>query len=147
MTDIRVQNGKKMKKILDLAGPAGATIKKKGEWDLAVYITEKGQDFILVEMSSQKLLYGDLIMDPFMRILLETDPQGMIIRAIPKFYQSDNLFLGRMEIREKGEVFINGKLVETEEGALDQRLENWLNTIEHWTGHLMPPHEIVFHKL
>lgn len=144
MTNIKAQNGKKMAKILKIVGPAGATIKKADEWDLSVYITDQDEDHIQVEMAASKELYGDLFLDPLMFICLKKNCKGQITRAIPTFYQSDNLFLGRMEIRESGAVYINGKLTETDPGALDEKLESWLHSID-LIGYLTKPDEICFH--
>lgn len=145
MENIQTQNGKKMAKILKTVGPAGATIKKSGEWDLSVYITDQDEKEIQVEMAASKDLYGDLFLDPFMRICLKKNQKGQITQAIPTFYQSDNLFLGRMEIREKGEIFINGELTETDPRALDEKLESWLTSID-LIGYLTKPDEINFHE-
>lgn len=145
MANIQTRNGKNMAKILKTVGPAGATIKKSGEWDLSVYITDEDEDEIQVEMAASKELYGDLFLDPFMRICLKKNQRGQITRAIPTFYQSDNLYLGRMEIREKGEIFINGKLTETDPRALDERLESWLTSID-LIGYLTKPDMICYHE-
>lgn len=154
MTRRRLQNGKKMENILKAAGPTGATIKKADEWDLSVYILapedvldwdEEDNLSFWVEMCASKDFHGDLLMDPLMRICLKKDQKGQIIQAIPKFYQSDNLVLGRMEINEKGEIFINRELVETNPEELDERLENWLHSID-LIGYLREPNEIIFHK-
>lgn len=145
MASIQMQNGKKMAEILKVVGPAGATIKKSGEWDLSVYINDEDEDSIQVEMAVGKDLYGDLFLDPFMLICLEKNQKGQITRAIPTFYRSDNLFLGRMEIRENGAVYINGKLTETDPGALDEKLESWLYSID-LIGYLREPDEICFRE-
>lgn len=145
MASIKTQNGKKMAKILKLVGPTGAIIKKAHEWDLSVYITGQDEDNIWVEMAASTHLYGDLFLDPLMQICLKKNQKGQITQAIPTFYQSDNLFLGRMEIREKGEIFINGELMETDPRELDKRLESWLTSID-LIGYLTNPHEICFHE-
>ena len=144
MANIKTQNAKKMAKILETVGPTGAVIKKSGEWDLSVYVNDQDEDSIQVEMAASKELYGDLFLDPLMFISLEKNRKGQIIRAIPTFYQSDNLFLGRMEIRENGAIYINGKLTETDPKALDEKLESWLTSID-LIGYLREPDEICFH--
>lgn len=145
MKKIRMENGKKMEKILKVVGPFGATIKKEGQWDFAVYIGEQDEESIWIEMCEKKDYGGDLIMDPFMRICLEKDKDGHIIQAIPEAYQSDSLFMGRTDINEKGEIFLNLKLIETKPGELDRRLESWLHTIE-GIGYLTKPDKIIFHE-
>ena len=49
--------------------------------------------------------------------------------------------MGRTDINEKGEIFLNRKLIETKPGELDRRLESWLHTIE-WIGYLTEPDKI-----
>lgn len=144
MASIQMQNGKKMAEILKIVGSAGATIKKSGEWDLSVYINDQDEDQIQVEMAASKDLYGDLFLDPLMFISLKKNQKGQITRAVPTFYQSDNLFLGRIEIRENGAVYINGKHTETDPKALDEKLESWLYSID-LIGYLREPDEICFH--
>lgn len=141
MKRIRMENGKKMEKILRAVGPAGATIKKGGQWDFMVCIGDEDEESVLVEMCQKKDYGGDLIMDPFMRICLKKDGDGHITQAIPQAYQSDSLFMGRTDINEKGEIFLNRKLIETKPGELDRRLESWLHTIE-WIGYLTEPDKI-----
>ena len=125
-----MENGKKMEEILKAVGPAGATIEKEGQWDFAVYIEDEDDESILIEMCEKKDYKGDLIMDPYMRIYLEKDKDGHITQAIPKAYQSDSLVMGRTDINEKGEIFLNLKLMETKPGELDRRLESWLHSID-----------------
>lgn len=145
MERIRIDNGKKMEKIVKAVGPGGATIKKKGEWDLAVYITEQDEDFVWIEMCEKEYYGGDLIMDPFMKICLEKDKDGHITQAIPKVYQSDSVFMGRTDINEKGEIFLDLKLLEIKPGELDRRLESWLDSIDR-IGYVTEPDKIVFHE-
>lgn len=145
MERIKMENGKKMEKILKAVGPMGATIKKEGQWDFVVCIEEQDEESVLVEMCQKEDYGGDLIMDPFMRICLERDRDGHIIQAIPEAYQSDSLFMGRTDINEKGEIFLNRKLIETKPGELDRRLASWLRTIE-WIGYLTEPDKIIFRE-
>ena len=145
MERIRRANGKKMEEILKVVGPTGATIKKEGQWDFAVYIEEEDEESIWIEMCEKEDYGGDLVMDPFMRICLEKDKDGQITQAIPKAYQSDSLFMGRTDINEKGEIFLNLKLIETNPGELDRRLESWLHSIE-GIGYLTEPDKIIFHE-
>ncbi len=145
MESIRMENGKKLEEILKAVGPAGATIEKEGQWDFAVYIEDEDDESILIEMCEKKDYKGDLIMDPYMRIYLEKDKDGHITQAIPKAYQSDSLVMGRTDINEKGEIFLNLKLMETKPGELDRRLESWLHSID-GIGYLTEPDKIIFHE-
>ena len=145
MERIRRANGKKMEEILKVVGPTGATIKKEGQWDFAVYIEEEDEESIWIEMCEKEDYGGDLVMDPFMRICLEKDKDGQITQAIPKAYQSDSLFMGRTDINEKGEIFLNLNLIETKPGELDRRLESWLHSID-GIGYLTEPDKIIFHE-
>ena len=145
MERIRRANGKKMEEILKVVGPTGATIKKEGQWDFAVYIEEEDEESIWIEMCEKEDYGGDLVMDPFMRICLEKDKDGQINQAIPKAYQSDSLVMGRTDINEKGEIFLNLKLMETKPGELDRRLESWLHSID-GIGYLTEPDKIIFHE-
>lgn len=145
MERIRIENGKKMEKILKAAGPGGAVFKKKGQWDFLVYITEQDEESVWIEMCEKEDYGGDLIMDPFMKICLEKDKDGHITQAIPKAYQSDSVCIGRTDINEKGEIFLNLKLLETKPGELDRRLESWLGSIDR-IGYVTEPDEIVFHE-
>ena len=145
MEKIRIENGKKMEKILKAVGPGGATIKKKGEWDFAVYITEQDEEFVWIEMCEKEYYGGDLMMAPFMKICLKKSRDGHITQAIPKAYQSDNVYVGRTDINEKGEIFLNLKLAEIKPGELDRRLESWLRSID-MIGYVTEPDEIVFHE-
>ncbi len=145
MERIRIENGKKMEKILKAVGPGGATIKMKGEWDFVVYITEEDEESAWIEMCEMKDSGGDLILDPFMEICLKKDKDGHIAQAIPKRYQSDSLVMGRTDINEKGEIFLNLELIDTEPGELDRRLESWLHSID-MIGYLTKYDEIVFHE-
>lgn len=144
MSKIRIENGAKMEKILKAVGPTGATIKKAGEWDLSVFITKRNKKSMIIEMCECEHFGGDLILDPFMEIYLKTDEEGHITQAIPRAYQSDNLYVGRTEINEKGEIFLNRELTETKRGELDRRLESWLCTIDA-IGYLTSSDEIIFH--
>lgn len=145
MERIRKENGKKMEEILKVVGPRGATIKKEGQWDFAVYIEDEEEEAIWIEMCEKEDYGGDLVMDPFMRICLEKGKDGHITQAIPKAYQSDSLFIGRTDINEKGEIFLNLKLIETKPGELDRRLESWLHSID-GIGYLTEPDKIIFHE-
>ncbi len=144
MKEIRVNNGKKMEKIMEAVGETGARIKKEENWDLSVYIAERGKNFVRIEMCESKSIGGDLIMDPFMEIVLKKKGEGHIAGAIPVAYQSDNIYIGRTDINKKGEIFLNRVLLETKEGELDRRLEEWLNSIQ-LLGYLEKPNEILFH--
>lgn len=121
---------------------ARSVYRKKGEWDFAVYITEQDEDFVWIEMCEKEYYRGDLIMDPFIKICLEKDKGGHITQAIPKVYQSDSVFMGRTDINEKGEIFLDLKLLEIKPGELDGRLESWLDSI----GYVTEPDKIVFHE-
>ena len=55
------------------------------------------------------------------------------------------MFIGRTDINEKGEIFLNLKLVEIKPGELDRRLESWLRSID-MIGYVTEPDEIVFHE-
>ena len=145
MKRIRMENGKKMEKILKAVGPLGATIKKKGQWDLLVFIGDEDEESVLVEMCQKEEHGGDLIMDPFMRICLEKNKDGHITQAIPEAYQSDSVFIGRTDINEKGEIFLTRKLIETKSGELDRRLESWLRTID-GIGYFTEPDKIIFRE-
>lgn len=145
MTDIRVQNGRKMEKLLKVVGPTGATIQKEGEWNLLVYITDQDEENIWIEMCEMEHIGGDPVMDPFMKIQLKRDADGHITQAIPAAYQSDNIFFGRTDINEKGEIFLNLQLIETKKGELDRRLKSWLQSID-LIGYLEEPHEILFRE-
>lgn len=144
MKEIRVNNGKKMEKLMEAVGETGARIKKEGNWDLSVYIAERGKNFVRIEMCESKTIGGDLFMDPFMEIILKKKGEGHITGAVPVAYQSDNIFIGRTDINKKGEIFLNRELQETKEGELDRRLEEWLHSIE-LLGYLEKPNEILFH--
>ena len=53
--------------------------------------------------------------------------------------------MGRTDINEKGEIFLNLKLMETKPGELDRRLESWLHSID-GIGYLTEPDKIIFHE-
>ena len=145
MTDIRIENGRKMEKLLKVVGPTGAAIKKENEWDLLVYITDQDEENIWIEMCEMDHIGRDPVMDPFMKIQLKRNSDGHITQAIPVAYQSDNLFSGRTDINENGEIFLNLQLIETKKGELDRRLESWLQSID-LIGYLEEPHEILFRE-
>lgn len=52
------------------------------------------------------------------------------------------MFIGRTDINEKGEIFLDLKLLEIKQGELDRRLESWLDRI----GYVTEPDKIVFHE-
>ena len=52
------------------------------------------------------------------------------------------MFIGRTDINEKGEIFLDLKLLEIKPGELDGRLESWLDSI----GYVTEPDKIVFHE-
>ena len=52
------------------------------------------------------------------------------------------MFIGRTDINEKGEIFLDLKLLEIKQGELDRRLESWLDSI----GYVTEPDKIVFHE-
>lgn len=144
MREIRIKNGKRMEKIMEVVGKTGATIKKEGEWDLAVYIVRRRKGSLWIEMCEKKTIGGDLFMDPWMKIRLKMNGEGYITEAVPQAYQSDNMLAGRTDINEKGEIFLNLELVETKKGELDRRLDDWLNTIE-FLRYFEEPHKVNFH--
>lgn len=55
------------------------------------------------------------------------------------------MFIGRTDINEKGEIFLDLKLLEIKPGELDRRLESWLDSIDR-IGYVTEPDKIVFHE-
>ena len=47
------------------------------------------------------------------------------------------MFIGRTDINEKGEIFLDLKLLEIKQGELDRRLESWLDSIDR-IGYVTP---------
>jgi hypothetical protein len=47
--------------------------------------------------------------------------------------------------KEKGEIFLDLKLLEIKPGELDRRLESWLESIDR-IGYVTEPDKIVFHE-
>jgi len=143
--DIRIKNGKRMETIMEPVGRTGARIEKEGNWDLSVCIVKRGINFVRIEMSASKIIGGDFVMDPFMEIILKKDAEGHITEAVPVAYQSDNIFIGKTEINQKGEIFLNCKLLEIQKGELDRRLDSWLDSIG-LSGYLREPHKVYFRE-
>ena len=122
-------NSDRISEILRKVGPSDGVIKLDGAWDLSVFYTQRDANMIVIEMSASERINGDTVVDPLMKIELTLDGNGRIIEAHPVYYQSQTP-LAEIEIYSKDNPDCwNPKLYE-KAGQLDEKLSNWLDTIE-----------------
>ena len=124
------RNGKRIAKILEHIGYESSSIIIEKDWDLQIYMSAKEEGCITIEMCAHKELNGDSLFDPLMRIELSTDEADNILSAKAVYYLSRSVFAD-VEIYAKDDPDCwNPKLYEKYKGELDERLSNWLDTID-----------------
>ena len=124
------RNGKRIAKILEHVGYEDSAIIIEKDWDLQVYISGREEDCITIEMCAYKDMNGDPLFDPLMRIELSTDASGNILSAKAVYYLSRSIFAD-IEIYAKDDPDCwNPDLYEKHRGELDERLSDWLDTID-----------------
>lgn len=126
--NIRQNNGKHIKEILDKIGPDDAVIRTENEWALFVYYSERSEDTLTIEMCLNTTYQGDPLFDPLMRIELALDPDGNITEARPLYYLSRTLFYTEEIYSEGNPACYNPKLYKKAD-ELDSRLLEWLKML------------------
>ena len=127
--NIRQENGKAIKEILDKIGPEDAVIRTTSEWAFSVYYSERSEDSLTIEMCLNTDYQGDPLFDPLMRIELALDPKGKITEARPLYYLSRTLFYTE-EIYSEGNPACYNPTLYKKAGELDSRLAEWLTMLK-----------------
>ena len=129
-TALMERNGKRIAKILEYVGYEDSAIIIEKDWDLQVYFSGREEGCITIEMCAHKDMNGDSLFDPLMRIELSTDESDNILSAKAVYYLSRSIFAD-IEIYAKDDPDCwNPELYEKYSGQLDERLCDWLNTID-----------------
>ncbi len=129
-TALMERNGKRIAKILEYVGYEDSAIIIEKDWDLQVYFSGREEGCITIEMCAHKDMNGDSLFDPLMRIELSTDESDNILSAKAVYYLSRSIFAD-IEIYAKDDPdCLNPELYEKYSGQLDERLCDWLNTID-----------------
>lgn len=127
---LREENGTRIAKILDHIGGKDSRIEIEDDWELQIYYSLKEDNCTTIEMCAYSSYNGDALFDPLMRIELDTDENEKIKSAKVIYYLSRTIF-GDQEIYSKGNPdCCSEKLLEQREGELDERLSQWLYTID-----------------
>ncbi len=127
--NIRQNNGRLIKEILDKIGPNDAIIRTKNEWEFSVYYSERSENTLTIEMCLNTDYGGDPLFDPLMRIELDLDSNGNIIEAKPLYYLSRTLFYTEEIYSDGNPACYNPKLYKKAK-ELDSRLAEWLEMLK-----------------
>ena len=127
--NIRQNNGRLIKEILDKIGPNDAIIRTKNEWEFSVYYSERSENTLTIEMCLNTDYGGDPLFDPLMRIELDLDSNGNIIEAKPLYYLSRTLFYTE-EIYSDGNPACYNPNLYKKAKELDSRLAEWLEMLK-----------------
>ena len=127
---LREENAERIAGILEYIGDENSSILIEDDWELQIYYSLREEGCITIEMCAYSSRNGDALFDPLMRIELSTDENEKIKSAKAVYYLSRSIF-GDEEIYAKGDPdCYSSKLYEKREGELDERLSDWLNTID-----------------
>ena len=123
------KNAERVSEILKKIGSQDGVIKLDGAWDLSVFYTQRDANMIVIEMSASERINGDTVVDPLMKIELLLDGNGEIVEAHPVYYQSQTP-LAEIEIYSKDNPDCWNPQLYEKPGQLDERLSNWLDSID-----------------
>lgn len=139
--NIRRENAKKIKALLDRIGPCNSSVRTQSEWAFLVFYSDRDDTSLTIEMCLQTDFRGDPLFDPLMKIKLILDPEGNPVEAIPLYYLCQTLFYNE-EIYAEGNPSCYDPALYRKSGELDERLAEWLESLKiqgYLTGGVITP--------
>ena len=127
--EIRRENAKLMREILEKVGQEDAMISNGSDWDLCVYRSDETEDTLTVEMCLRSEYGGDPLFDPLMRIELALDDGKVPVKATCVYYLSQTLFYTEEIYAAENPACYDPKLTEKAD-ELDSRLAEWLKMLK-----------------
>ena len=127
--EIRRENAKLMREILEKIGPEDAMISNGSDWELCVYRSEETEEMLTVEMCLRSEYGGDPLFDPLMRIELALDNDKVPVEARCVYYLSRTLFYTEEIYSAENPDCYDPKLT-AKADELDPRLAEWLKMLK-----------------